>query len=131
MQANKLGFHGCGIIVALALSGCVTTAQDARDGTNVALSQTAYVDGPRIKPVAILEDSRCPINARCMWKGRVRLKAYWIRATGNQEIELILDEAKPLADGTITLVSVSPKKLPTKQIKPQDYRLSFTFAGGL
>jgi hypothetical protein len=115
----------------LALSGCATTAQTKSDGINVALGQTATVDGPRIKPVAVLEDSRCPINARCVWAGRVRVKVLWLKPSGNKEIELILGEAKPMADGSITLTAVMPDKVTTKEIKPGDYRFSFSFAGGL
>jgi hypothetical protein len=115
----------------LASSGCATTAQTKTDGTNVALGQTATVDGPRIRPIAVLEDSRCPINAHCVWAGRVRVKILWVRPSGNEELELIMGEAKPMADGAITLIAVTPYKILSKDIKLGDYRFSFAFAGGL
>ena len=89
------------------------------------------VDGPVIKPVAVIEDSRCPMNARCVWPGRVRLKMFWVRSRGNQEFELTLGEPTPLADGSITLTSVRPDKRTDVVLKPSDYRFSFSFAGGL
>ncbi len=115
----------------LALSSCATTAQTKNNGINVALGQTAIVDGPRIRPIAVLEDSRCPINALCVWAGRVRVRALWVRPSGNKEVELIMGEAKPMADGAITLTAVTPDKITSKEIKPGDYRFSFAFAGGL
>lgn len=118
-------------LAALALAGCVTTGQTMPDGSDVKLGQTVYVDGPNVRPVKVLEDSRCPMNARCIWAGRVRVQMLWVRPKGNQPFELTLGEPYQLADGKITLTSVRPEKVTDKQIKPGDYRFSFEFAGGL
>src|SRR3546814_1021862 len=71
---------------ALALSACATTA-DAPfpDGSDVALGQKAYVDGPLVQPVEVVEDSRCPMNVRCVWAGRVRVKMLWLRGNRSEE----------------------------------------------
>lgn len=118
---------------ALALSACATTRGALLpDGSDVALSQKAYVDGPLVQPVEILEDSRCPMNARCVWAGRVRVKMVWIRGNGEkQPFEATLGEPVQLADGQFTLESVRPEKMTNVTIKPSDYRFSFRFAGGL
>jgi hypothetical protein len=101
------------------------------DGSDVGLGQEAMVDGPVIKPTAVLEDSRCPMNARCVWAGRVRVKMLWVRSQGDQEFELTLGEPKALGDGNITLTSVRPDKRTDLTLEPSDYRFSFSFAGGL
>jgi hypothetical protein len=120
------------LVASLALSGCVTMQSVKNNGTDVALGQTAYVDGPRIKIVRILEDSRCPINARCIQAGTVKLQILWLRAQGNQSLELVLGQAKQIADGTITFTSITPGRIAGgPEIKPADYRFSFEFAGGL
>lgn len=122
------------LLAVLALSACAATGQQTplQDGSNVALGQKAYVDGPIIQPVEVLEDSRCPMNARCIWAGRLRLKMLWIRPSGeNQPFEVTLGESTPLADGSITLESVRPETRTDAPIKPSDYRFSFRFAGGL
>lgn len=122
-------------IVALpaALSACATTrAAPLPDGSDVALGQKAYVDGPLVQPVEVVEDSRCPMNARCVWAGRVRVKMVWIRGNGEkQPFEATLGEPVQLADGQFTLESVRPEKMTNVTIKPSDYRFSFRFAGGL
>ncbi len=115
----------------LLLAACTTATMPQFDGSDVALGQEAMVDGPVVKPIAVIEDSRCPMNARCVWAGRVRLKMLWVRGQGNQEFELTLGEPKPLADGSITLTSVRPDKRADVVLKPADYRFSFSFAGGL
>lgn len=118
---------------ALLLSACATTAgAPLPDGSDVALGQKAYVDGPLVRPVEVVEDSRCPMNARCVWAGRVRVKMLWFRGNGEkQPFEVTLGEPVQLADGQFTLESVRPEKMTNVTIKPLDYRFSFRFAGGL
>jgi hypothetical protein len=122
------------VLAAFALSACATTSGQTplADASNVALGQQAYADGPIIQPVAVLEDSRCPMNARCIWAGRVRVQMLWIRGNGDkQPFEVTLGESTPIADGSITLESVRPDKMTNVELKPADYRFSFRFAGGL
>jgi len=119
---------------ALALSACAATGAQTplQDEGNVALGQRAMVDGPIVQPVKILEDSRCPMNARCIWAGRVRVQMLWLRGNGEkQPFEATLGEPVQLADGQFTLESVRPEKRTDSTIKPEDYRFSFRFAGGL
>lgn len=120
--------------VTFALSACATTRDPAplADASDVALGTRAYADGPIIQPVAVLEDSRCPMNARCIWAGRVRVQMLWIRGNGEQQpFEVTLGEATPLADGSIILESVRPDRMTNVELKPEDYRFAFRFAGGL
>ena len=122
------------LAAALALSACATTGDQTPlpDASNVALGQKAYADGPIIQPVVVLEDSRCPMNARCVWAGRVRVQMLWLRGNGErQPFEVTLGESTPIADGSITLESVRPDKMTNVELKPEDYRFSFRFAGGL
>ena len=116
----------------LTVSACATTrSAPLPDGSDVALGQKAYVDGPIVQPIEVLEDSRCPMNARCVWAGRVRVKMVWIRGNGEkQPFEVTLGESTPIADGSITLESVRPDKMTNVQLEPADYRFSFRFAGG-
>ncbi|AMG74532.1 hypothetical protein [Sphingopyxis granuli] len=122
------------VLPALALSACAATGQQAPlpDGSNVALGQRAYVDGPIVQPVEVLEDSRCPANVRCVHAGRVRVKMLWLRPTGEEQpFEVMLGGATPLADGSIRLLAVRPDRRTDTAIAPEDYRFSFRFDGGL
>ena len=119
---------------ALALSACATTTSQTPlpEAKNIALGQQAYVDGPIIQPVEVLEDSRCPTNVICVWAGRVRVKMLWIRSGGRQqEFEVTLGQRTQLADGSILLERVTPERTgATKAIKRADYRFDFRFDGG-
>jgi hypothetical protein len=117
----------------LSSAACITIPPAKSDGIDVALGQTAYVDGPKIRLIKVIEDSRCPMNARCIWAGRVRILAVWVKADGEKQIELTLGEPVPVADGSLTLADVKPSRMAGegKAIKPGDYRFSFQFAGGL
>ncbi len=127
-------------VLSLALisltTACVTSNSQSNvllDASNVSLGQTAYADGPKIRPVKILEDSRCPINARCVRAGDVRLLVEWVRPNGNQTIEVWLGKPAPMADGQLTLTDVRPGREAGsgKELKPANYRFSFKFDGGL
>ena len=113
------------LVAMLSLVGCTTPAPvDAQGTTWLRLGQTATVDGPRVTPLSVLEDSRCPINARCVWAGRVRLS---IRVTlGDGPHLMEIETIKPLqvADGTLELVDVQPGQEvgEGKKLKPADYR---------
>lgn len=122
------------LVAVTAVSACAATreATASPDAANVAIGQRAYADGPLIQPVAVIEDSRCPVGVACIWAGRVRVKMLWLRPNGEaQPFEAVLGEPTPLADGTITLESVHPDKRPDRPIKAGDYRFAFRFMGGL
>lgn len=120
-------------ILSLALTGCAATAANppARPPEGAArLGQTVYVDGPRVTPLKVIEDSRCPMNARCVWAGRVVLHVRVQGGAWQREIDLTLGEPVQVADGGLTLVSVTPERRTDITVKPGDYRFAFTFQGG-
>ena len=124
------------LIALLSLSACVTTVKaetPLADRNNVSLGQNAYIDGPVIRPMKIIEDSRCPINARCIWAGTVKIEAIWVRPGPDRTIQLELRKPVPLTDGTIELTDVSPSRMAGegRELKPSDYRFNFRFVGGI
>ncbi|MCT2401040.1 hypothetical protein [Novosphingobium mangrovi (ex Huang et al. 2023)] len=99
-----------------------------------ALGQTVIVDGPKVTPLAILEDSRCPMNARCVWAGQVRLRIRVDLGSGSRTMEITSGEPIQVADGKLDLVTVQPDKLAGRNggtIEPASYRFGFRFMGGL
>jgi hypothetical protein len=100
--------------------------------TYAALGQTVTVDGPRITPLEVLEDSRCPMNARCVWAGQLRLRVRIESGTGGT-VELTSGKPVNVADGTLELVEVRPDKVAGSAngtVKPADYRFGLRFMGG-
>ena len=119
-------------IATLTLTGCAATAANPQPPSGPArLGQTVYVDGPRVTPLRVIEDSRCPMNARCVWAGRVVLRVKVQGGAWQREIDLTLGQPVQVADGGLTLTSVTPDRRTDIAIKPSDYRFAFTFQGGL
>lgn len=119
------------LLIALALAACATPAPsggvdranlpehirmdlEQRDQALAApgvvaagLNQRADLGGGLVvRPLEVLEDSRCPQNARCVWAGRLRLR---VNVEGVGEREITLDEAAAETPrGSFSLVIASP-----------------------
>lgn len=118
------------VLSAFALAGCAAVPPLAASPT-AALGQTATVDGLRVKPLAIIEDSRCPINAVCVWAGRLVVRAEVRGGNWRQTRDFELRKPQPIADGQMTLVEAAPSKMADQPITAGDYHFTFAFEGGL
>lgn len=117
------------LAAAAALAGCTTVS--AAPGNSGSAEQVARigrsvtVNGLRIRPVAVVEDSRCPMNARCVWAGRIIVR---VALGGGVTRDLTLGETSPHGGGRLALVSAEPNRMagaPAPQ--PRDYRFVFTY----
>lgn len=124
----------------IMLGGCATPparpviadSVDHADGlSRTGLGLTVAVGGPKVTPLAVLEDSRCPVDVRCVRAGDVRLSVRVDLGSGSRVHELALGKPIPVADGTLELVEVTPEPLAGQAIAPRDYRFAFRFMGGL
>lgn len=113
------------------LAGCATVPTSG--GLAYArIGQEIRVDGPRVTPLSVLEDSRCPENARCIWAGRVRISARIVTGRGAETREMTLGEPIAVADGKLLLGDVQPGRKTTEAaVAPGDYRFEFRFDGGV
>jgi hypothetical protein len=115
------------------MTGCATAPDAAHDLTWARIGQTVAVGGPKVTPLAIIEDSRCPAETRCVWPGRVRVFVRIDLGRGSETRELSQGMPMPVADGTLELVAIRPDKpRPTERLLAQGtYRLGVRFMGGL
>ena len=85
-----------------------------------------FEDNDIVIPLKVIEDSRCPINARCVWAGRVvvstRIDGAGWRETTNMEL------GRPyVTHGVgVQLSSVQPAKIAGQEIPPQAYLFGYT-----
>lgn len=122
--------HLCLPAPALWLAACAITPP-AIPGGPARLGQAVRVEGPVVRPLTVVEDSRCPANARCIWAGRVVLRAFVTGGSWRKTVDLTLGGPwVPVADGQLRLVSVTPEKL-GGLIARRDYRFAFEFQGGI
>ena len=124
------------IFAALSLAACATYANGPIvDGGPVRADGMAMLGQPTrvgrlvVTPISVVEDSRCPINARCVWAGRLivstRIDGTGWRETSNLEL------GKPiLTHGfSLQLSSGEPGKMAGTQPEPPRPYL-FGFTGG-
>ena len=76
---------------------------------SVGLGETARLGRVTVRPIEVVEDSRCPADVLCIWAGRLRMR---VAISGVRE-EAVLTLREPYrvpGRGTLTLVSVAPDR---------------------
>lgn len=118
------------MLPALALLAACADAPPlfSAEGSTVAIPEGVHVGRLVAVPQVLLEDSRCPINARCVWAGRVVLSTRIYGPDFDETVPLTLGEPYATHGTSITLVSVLPDKVAGEEIPAPTY--SFAFEGG-
>lgn len=119
------------LCLALLLAACAATTAGTFPEGPARLGQTVRVGGPTVRPIAVIEDSRCPSDVVCVWAGRLVVRAEVGTGRGTQEMDLTLGTPVAVADGALTLRQVLPAAHSRKPITPGDYRFVFEFKGGI
>ena len=114
---------------ALALAACATLpAAPVRSDGLAHLGEATRVGTLVVTPRAVVEDSRCPINARCVWAGRLVLSTLVVGQGWAETRNLTLGERTPLRGTTIALTSAEPGKMAGAEAPASP--LLFGFEGG-
>ena len=122
MRSGTLGL----LLVASACSHAPTTPS-ALIGSpfKIGVGQSVRVDsaGFVLGFDQVLDDSRCPYDAICVWAGTARLKAWVSVDGGRREVELKTFPKEPLfVDGfTIEVQELEPFPYTTVRIDPRGY----------
>lgn len=115
------------LLFALALAACATVPPPASAVPTAGFGQVARSDQLSVRPLALLEDSRCPASVQCVWAGQVRISAEITDVMGTGPRAFTLGKPVVLDGGTVTLVAVDPPKLAPGTTDPRAYRFTFTF----
>jgi hypothetical protein len=110
---------------------CLAASAPPRMPNSARMGHSIRIDGLRIIPLKILTDSRCPMNARCIWAGEVKLRVAIYGGRRKKVRDITLGKPEPIADGALTLTNVTPARMTGKTTRSSDYRFTFTFEGGL
>ena len=118
-------------LAPMVLAGCATVGllQPGVVGP-VEIGRIASVGLLRVTPLAVLEDSRCPEDARCIWAGRLKIRAAISGSEGRRTVELVLGKGYLVANGALTLETATPVPRTDAPTKPSNYRFGFTYAAG-
>jgi hypothetical protein len=97
---------GCAAPAAIGEAPADRAGAEAPGAATVRLGETVRLGGLGVRPIAVVEDSRCPRGVQCVWAGRLRLRA---AVSGVGETELVLGEPFALpGGGALTLVAAAP-----------------------
>lgn len=95
------------------------------------IGETRSVDGPKITPLTILEDSRCPSGTQCVSAGRVVVRVRVDLGSRSETRDIALGQRLQVADGTLELVDVAPERTAGEVPAPFAYQFGFRFMGGI
>lgn len=118
------------LLAALALGACATlpAAAPMRSDGLAHLGEATRVGRLTVTPLAVVEDSRCPINVRCVWAGRAVVRTLVVGPDWRESLNLTLGEQAATHGTAIALTSLEPGKVAGAQPPPQ--RQVFGFEGG-
>lgn len=81
--------------------------------------------GLAVEFVRVVEDSRCPIDATCVWAGEVKVQlSTRIDAAEAKQLETTAGTPAAVGDFRVTVVRVQPEKSTTREIAPEEYRVT-------
>ena len=119
-------------IAPLALSACavipdapLVSGTPWPQGSAVALMQPVKVGDLVVTPREVVEDSRCPINARCVWAGRLIVRTRIDGAGWRDTADITLGETFGTHGQVIALVSGVPGTVAGQETPPEAYRFSY------
>ena len=115
-------------LAAFALSACATVPPPANSGPTAGLGQVATVSGLRIRPIEVVEDSRCPSQVQCVQAGRLIVRARMNGDGWTQVRDFELGVFQAVDRYRVTLISAEPPRAAPGPIDPSTYRFTFAVA---
>ena len=114
----------------LALSACTMVPPPAStppqpQGYAVPFEVPVRVGDLVVTPKKLVEDSRCPMNARCVWAGRVVVTTRIVGPGFSDTADLTLGEPFGTHGKMLALVSVRPERTTGTTIDPREYRFVY------
>jgi len=97
------------------------------------IGQTATIEGAGlvIRFKAVLEDSRCPGNAVCVWAGNGKVEFDILDIDGQNKSVILNTEEEPKAIALkgyrLKLISLKPPRIDGVSISPGDYAVTLRF----
>lgn len=113
--------------LCLGLSACASLPDDRlNDWAN--FGERARAGDVVVRPERLVEDSRCPMNARCAWAGRVVIDVTVWADGGRRSVQLESNKPLALRGGELSIAEIRPESFMTNAKPPRtDYAFRFSF----
>jgi hypothetical protein len=116
------------LLALVALAACATVRPGPSGPQPTAgFGELARAGHLTVRPLELLEDSRCPASVQCVWAGQVRIRAEIIGSAGAEVRELTLGKPVAVGGGTLRLIEVEPPKVKPGATDPSRYWFAFEF----
>lgn len=119
-------------LLAFAPAGCavipdapIVEGTPWAEGTAVPLDQPVRVGEVVVTPKRVVEDSRCPANARCVWAGRLIVRTRIDGAGWRDTADITLGETYGTHGHLMALVAGMPEKMAERETPPSAYRFVY------
>ena len=123
---------GNAVDTAIDFKTCAPTGQQGVHSSilpygsvELAIGERATFENISIRPIEVIEDSRCPIDVQCIQAGTVRIKIEIVSGIGTSTSIVKLSNEFTVESIRITLSAVAPTKHSQTQVTTGDYRLTF------
>ena len=122
------------LVLPILLAACAQTLEGplrgplVAEGNPVRFGTSTEVAGLIVTPMRVVEDSRCPINARCVWAGRITVETMVDGPGWRDTLPLTLGEPQVVGGYRLALVSAEPGRLTTEDA-PEAEHYRFVYEG--
>ncbi len=89
-----------------------------------AFGRTVRINSLKLRPVAIVQDSRCPRDVQCVWAGQLIVD---FERAGRKRLRLELGKPVAVTGGRLTLIGASPQPVAGLALPPHRYRFQLRF----
>ena len=106
-------------------AACPQVVPAETESTNAALTERIFTHGIHITPLAVVGDSRCPVDVNCIQAGTVRLSVKLESGTTTQTQVLTMGSKVGFGGKSVALTAVTPATHSKTPIVSADYRFEF------
>lgn len=89
------------------------------------LNKKVIINGVSITPIELISDSRCPVDAQCVWAGTVDVRVKIENGINVQESKISLGGSIKFLNVGVELKNVLPQPYVGVPIKPENYYFEF------
>ncbi len=93
--------------------------------TTVGLNQQIMLNGIRITPLAVIEDSRCPTDVQCIQAGTVKVSIMLESGSIKQPANTTLGSSVSFMNKNVKLTAVTPSRSSKQTLTTSMYRFTF------
>ncbi len=129
----KYHHHLVPLLLSVALVACRSASGPAPHAANLdqeiqlaPKEQAAFgQQGLSVEFIRVVEDSRCPSDVTCVWAGEVKVQlATRMNAAEATQHEITAGQQATVGEFRLLVVQVQPERLSTREISPEQYRVT-------